>query len=80
MIRPSRFRDVPASDLIKHFVRDPVERNEKILARIGNKQKILEIGPSFAPVVPKSQWNNVHTLDHASQEYLGKSILNLVSI
>lgn len=49
-----------------------MDRDEKILARISNSMKILEIGPSIAPIVPKTKFDNVFTLDHASKESLIK--------
>lgn len=45
-----------------------MDRNAKILSRIRRNMRILEMGPSFAPIVPKSDGWNVLTLDHATKE------------
>lgn len=47
-----------------------MDRNEKILARIAPEARILEIGPSFAPIVPKASGRNVLSLDHADETEL----------
>lgn len=47
-----------------------MERNDKILARIEPGMRVLEIGPSFAPILPKAENPNVLTLDHATREEL----------
>ena len=45
-------------------------RSEKLLAPIPRDGKILEIGPSFGPVAPKSEGWNTTTLDHMTREGL----------
>ncbi len=52
-------------------------RDEKILIQISDDMKVLEIGPSIAPVLPKAGRNNVFTLDHASKEDLKKKYFNI---
>lgn len=47
-----------------------MDRNEKILMSISKDMKILEIGPSLAPIASKREYQNVFTVDHASQEDL----------
>jgi SAM-dependent methyltransferase len=47
-----------------------MDRTDKILARIPDGGRILEFGPSFAPVVPKAVRENVFTLDHGDQAEL----------
>lgn len=43
---------------------------QKALILVDKKSKILEIGPSYAPIAPKAQGWNTYVLDHASQEDL----------
>lgn len=45
-------------------------RDAKALALIDRSMKVLEIGPSFAPLTPRSMGWNSFSLDHASQEEL----------
>ncbi len=45
-------------------------RLDKLLARIDKSMKVLEIGPSFSPVAPKSDGWNAWSVDHADQEGL----------
>ena len=45
-------------------------RDAKALALIDRSMKVLEIGPSFAPLTPRSKGWNSFSLDHASQEDL----------
>lgn len=47
-----------------------MDRIEKLLFRIDKSMKILEIGPSYNPVAPKSQGWNSWSVDHANQEEL----------
>ncbi len=47
-----------------------MSRDEKILSRISDGMRILEVGPSIAPILPKAGRQNVFTLDHASKEDL----------
>ena len=47
-----------------------MDRQEKLLARIEKSMKILEIGPSFGPIVPKSEGWNAWSVDHSDQEGL----------
>lgn len=54
----------------------PTTRNEKILSLVNIAGLGLEIGPSFAPVIPRSQGFNSHVLDHASQAELREKYKN----
>ena len=45
-------------------------REEKVLRGISREMKILEIGPSFSPMVPKSAGWTAFTLDHADKANL----------
>lgn len=45
-------------------------RNEKILAGISRSMKILEIGPSYSPVLTRNDGWNVYSLDHCSADEL----------
>lgn len=45
-------------------------RVEKALAAASRDMKILEIGPSYSPLTPRSRGWNSFSLDHASQEEL----------
>lgn len=47
-----------------------MDRNDKILAQIAADARVLEFGPSFAPVLPKATRANVFSLDHADQQGL----------
>lgn len=47
-----------------------LSRQKKVLAGITRSMRGLEIGPSYNPVVPKSDGWNVQSVDHASQEIL----------
>lgn len=47
-----------------------MERHEKILRHIDFQGLGLEIGPSYAPVTPKSKGWNCHVLDHMSADEL----------
>lgn len=47
-----------------------MERHEKILRHISRSGKGLEIGPSYAPVTPKSKGWNCDVLDHMDAEGL----------
>jgi SAM-dependent methyltransferase len=44
-----------------------MDRVQKLLSGIDRSMKILEIGPSFNPVAPKSQGWNSWSVDHADQ-------------
>ena len=47
-----------------------MDRAEKILAEIDRGMRILELGPSFSPIAPKSAgWNSI-VVDHASKDEL----------
>jgi len=45
-------------------------RHEILLEPIGRKIKILEIGPSFSPVAPKSAGWDVRSIDHLPRDAL----------
>lgn len=45
-------------------------RNEKILSRIKRDMKIMEIGPSFSPVLMRADGWNVRSLDHCTADEL----------
>ncbi len=45
-------------------------RKQKLLAAMTRNDKILEIGPSFSPIAPKSEGWNSFSLDHASMDEL----------
>jgi hypothetical protein len=47
-------------------------REKKIRSFIDTKRLGLEIGPSFAPICPKSAGYKVETIDHLSQDDLRK--------
>lgn len=47
-----------------------VTREEKILHLISRDMKILEIGPSYNPIAPRSRGWNSFSLDHCTQEEL----------
>jgi SAM-dependent methyltransferase len=47
-----------------------VTRNEKILARISRSMKILEVGPSYSPVLTRADGWNVFSLDHSTADEL----------
>jgi SAM-dependent methyltransferase len=47
-----------------------LDRNAKILFRIDKTMKILEIGPSFSPIAPRSQGWDCWVVDHADQNTL----------
>jgi SAM-dependent methyltransferase len=47
-----------------------VDRTEKILVEIQRDTRILELGPSFSPLAPKSEGWDTCTVDHASREDL----------
>jgi len=49
-----------------------LSRNEKILTHLSRDMKILEIGPSYGPIVRRSQGWNVFSLDHLDAEGLRK--------
>jgi len=53
-----------------------VTRNEKILAHIPRRAKILEIGPGYSPVLTRSSGWDVYTLDHASADELRSKYAN----
>lgn len=45
-------------------------RNEILLREANHSTKILEIGPGYNPVAPKSEGWNTHVIDHASADEL----------
>jgi SAM-dependent methyltransferase len=45
-------------------------RNEKILARISKSMKVLEVGPSYSPVLMRSDGWNAFSLDHSTADEL----------
>jgi predicted SAM-dependent methyltransferase len=47
-----------------------VERLDKVRYFLDKTKRGLEIGPSFSPIVPKSEGWNVETIDHATREQL----------
>jgi SAM-dependent methyltransferase len=47
-----------------------MDRLQKLLVRIDKSMKILEIGPSYSPIVPKSEGWNAWSVDHTDQEGL----------
>lgn len=47
-----------------------MDRVQKLLCRIDRSMKVLEIGPSYNPIAPKSQGWNSWSVDHANQEEL----------
>ena len=47
-----------------------MDRVQKLLFRIDRSMKVLEIGPSYNPVAPKSQGWISWSVDHANQEDL----------
>ena len=49
-----------------------LSRNDKILAHLNRDMKVLEIGPSYGPVVRRSQGWDVFSLDHLDAEGLRK--------
>jgi SAM-dependent methyltransferase len=49
---------------------DVSTRAETLLASVPKHSRIIEIGPSFNPIAPKSQGWNSATLDHLTQEGL----------
>ena len=48
----------------------PLGRNDKILAHLTRQMKILEIGPSYSPVIRRGEGWNVFSLDHMDAEGL----------
>jgi len=51
-------------------------RNEKILTRIQRSMKILEVGPSYAPVVTRAEGWDAFALDHSTQAELQQKYAN----
>jgi SAM-dependent methyltransferase len=45
-------------------------REEKVLCLVSRQMKILEIGPSYSPLAPRSEGWNSFSLDHATQQEL----------
>lgn len=56
-----------AGNRMKH---GEMDRVQKLLFRIDRSMKVLEIGPSYNPIAPKSQGWNSWSVDHANQEEL----------
>lgn len=52
------------------------DRKAKTLCALTNEMKILEIGPSFNPMAPRSQGWNSYSLDHGTQEELRAKYAN----
>lgn len=48
----------------------PMSRRDKLLNGVDLDGLGLEIGPSFAPILPKSAGHRIETLDHATREEL----------
>jgi SAM-dependent methyltransferase len=53
-----------------------MDRIEKLLCRIDRSMKILELGPSFSPVAPKSGGWKSWSVDHADQASLREKYRN----
>lgn len=53
-----------------------MHRQQKLLTRIDKSMKVLEIGPSFSPIVPKSEGWNAWSVDHTDQAGLREKYLN----
>lgn len=81
----SRYPDVRAAGVnpLVHYLRhsaaearhpspkaEVAARKQKLLAAMTRNDKILEIGPSFSPIAPKSEGWNSFSLDHASMDEL----------
>lgn len=49
-----------------------MNRNERVLQYVEKSMKIIEIGPSFNPLAPRSQGWNTKIIDHLSREDLVK--------
>jgi SAM-dependent methyltransferase len=54
----------------------PMSRTDKILCRIDKSMKVLEIGPSFSPLVPKADGWNSYAIDHDDDEGLRAKYIN----
>jgi SAM-dependent methyltransferase len=47
-----------------------MDRNARILALVAPDARVLEVGPSFSPILPKASGRDVLTLDHADADEL----------
>jgi SAM-dependent methyltransferase len=47
-----------------------MDRVARILALVPPEGRVLEVGPSFSPILPKASGRDVYTLDHADAEEL----------
>jgi SAM-dependent methyltransferase len=54
----------------KHITAIELNRNDKALCMVSRGMKILEIGPAYNPLAPRSRGWNSFSLDHATQEAL----------
>jgi len=54
----------------KQITKIQATKEEKALCLVSRAMKILEIGPSYNPIAPRSQGWNSFSLDHATQEEL----------
>lgn len=53
-----------------------MDRVTRLLCDIGQSKRIVEIGPGYSPVAPKSAGWTTHTVDHATQTELKKKYSN----
>ena len=47
-----------------------MDRNARILDLVAPDARVLEVGPSFSPILPKASGREVYTLDHADADEL----------
>lgn len=47
-----------------------MDRNARMLALVAADARVLEVGPSFSPILPKASGRDVFTLDHADADEL----------
>jgi SAM-dependent methyltransferase len=57
-----------------------VDRAEKILAEIRRDMRVLELGPSFSPIAPRSEGWDTCSVDHASRDDLVEKYLSDSSV
>lgn len=57
-----------------------MDRTDKLMCRIDRSMKILELGPGFSPVTPKSGGWNSWSVDHADQDSLREKYRNEPSV
>lgn len=55
-------------------------RNQKILASISRSMKILEIGPSYSPVLTRADGWNVYSRDHCTANELRRKYSNTPNV